>query len=496
MTTDDSPSPCPRCGAPIPTEAPGGECPKCLLQAVVAPTEPNLPPADARDWPMLEEVQAAFPELQLEGEIGRGGMAVVFKARQPHLDRIIALKILAPWLAGEPGFAERFSREARVLAKLNHPNIVTIHDFGQAARFFYLLMEFVDGVNLRQAMQAGRFTPEQALALVPKICDALQYAHGEGVLHRDIKPDNILLDGKGRVKIADFGIAKLAGEAELPSTLTRSGMHLGTPAYMAPEQMVNPGEVDHRADIYSLGFVLYEMLTGELPLGRFAAPSEKSAVDGRIDEIVFRTLEKERERRFQSADEMKTRVEGLGSMAAPPAAAPGPLAVAPVPMVKRTVYGALCTTVSLVATLGFLVASLTLLQPVSVSADAAPAGASILGLVAMGLTLFCMFIPGFAGVILGYSGLSAIRASGGKCGGAGFGVFAVLAWPLLILTGIVIGLAVLAAGMRFGTGFSPTVGGWLYAITVVAGILAALRLDYLLIRSTWRWARAGDSVKP
>jgi predicted Ser/Thr protein kinase len=493
MTTDEVPNPCPRCGVPIPADAPGGQCPKCLLQAVAAPTEPTLPAPDGRDWPTLEEVQAAFPELQLEGEIGRGGMAVVFKARQAHLDRPIALKILAPWLAGEPGFAERFSREARVLAKLNHPNIVTIHDFGQAARFFYLLMEFVDGVNLRQAMRAGRFTPEQALGLVPKICDALQYAHGEGVLHRDIKPDNILLDAKGRVKIADFGIAKLAGESELPSMLTRSGMHLGTPAYMAPEQMVNPGDVDHRADIYSLGVVLYEMLTGELPLGRFAAPSEKSAVDGRIDEIVFRTLEKERERRYQSADEMKTRVEGLGSMAAQPAAAPGPVAV---PMVKRTVYGALCTAVSLVATLVFLVASLTVLQPVSVSGDAPPAGASILGLVAMGLTLFCMFIPGFAGVILGYSGLSGIRASGGKWGGATFGVFAVLAWPLLILTGIVIGLAVLAAGTLFGKGFSPTVGGWLYAITVVAGILAALRLDYLLIRSTWRWARAQDSVKP
>jgi serine/threonine protein kinase len=341
-------------------------------------------------------------------------MAVVFKARQPHLDRTIALKILAPWLAGEPGFSERFSREARVLAKLNHPNIVTIHDFGQAARFFYLLMEFVDGVNLRQAMQAGRFTPEQALGLVPKICDALQYAHGEGVLHRDIKPDNILLDGKGRVEIADFGIAKLGGEAELPSTLTRSGMQLGTPAYMAPEQMVNPGDVDHRADIYSLGVVLYEMLTGELPLGRFSAPSEKSAVDGRIDEIVFRTLAQERELRYQSADEMKTKVEGLGATAAPLAAAPGPLAVAPVPMVKRTVYGALCTAVSLVATLVFLVASLTLLQPISVSADAPPAGASIFGLVAMVLTLAAIFGPGIAGIFLGATGLSAIRESGGQ----------------------------------------------------------------------------------
>ena len=375
MTNHDSPTTCSRCGTPIPTEAPGGQCPKCLLQAVITPTGPTLPAPDARDWPTLDEVQAAFPDLQVEGEIGRGGMAVVFKARQAHLDRPIALKILAPWLAGEPGFAERFSREARVLARLNHPNIVTIHDFGQSARFFYLLMEFVDGVNLRQAMRAGRFTPEQALGLVPKICDALQYAHGEGVLHRDIKPDNILLDTKGRVKIADFGIAKLAGETELPSMLTRSGMHLGTPAYMAPEQMENPGEVDHRADIYSLGVVLYEMLTGELPLGRFAAPSEKSAVDERIDEIVFRTLEKERDRRYQSAEEVKTQVEGLGGNPPPgPVAATASESGGPAPLVKRTLIGALCTAVSLLGGLILIAGMSAHLGSHNRSAGCTPAG--------------------------------------------------------------------------------------------------------------------------
>lgn len=495
MTTDDSSSPCPRCGAPVPAEAPGGECPKCLLQAVVAPTEPTSPAADARDWPTLEEVQAAFPELQVEGEIGRGGMAVVFKARQSHLDRTIALKILAPWLAGEPGFAERFSREARVLAKLNHPNIVTIHDFGQAARFFYLLMEFVDGVNLRQAMQAGRFTPEQALGLVPKICDALQYAHGEGVLHRDIKPDNILLDGKGRVKIADFGIAKLGGEAELPSMLTRSGMQLGTPAYMAPEQMENPGDVDHRADIYSLGVVLYEMLTGELPLGRFAAPSEKSAVDGRIDEIVFRTLEKERERRYQSAEEMKTRVEGLGGSPLPVPVAVSPVAVVPLPLIKRTLFGALCTAVSLMSGLIFMFASFIMLAPVAAYPDAVPNGTPPARLDALVLTLAAVFVPGIAGFFLGGTGLSAVRGSGGKSGGASFGTFAVLAWPLLILTGIVITAFTVLGGELFGNGFSPTVGRWLFAATVLVGVLGALWLDYRIVHKTLRWARCQEETK-
>src|SRR5258706_10167558 len=144
-------------------------------------------------------------------------MGYVFKARQPKIDRLVALKILSQSLAADPAFAQRFTREGRLLARLNHPNIVTLHDFGLANGLFYLLMEFVDGVNLRQAMKAGRFTPGQALAVVPKICEALQYAHNEGVLHRDIKPENILLDTKGRVKIADFGVAKLAVEARAES---------------------------------------------------------------------------------------------------------------------------------------------------------------------------------------------------------------------------------------------------------------------------------------
>jgi serine/threonine protein kinase len=240
-----------------------------------------------------------------------------------------------------------------LLARLNHPNIVTVHDFGVASgrrpedpQFFYLLMEYVDGVNLRQAMRAGRFTPDQALAVVPKICDALQYAHNEGILHRDIKPENILLDTKGRVKIADFGIAKLVGmergsvsrsDVEKPDVskptdtsatnqpaaghrpalhdITAAGKTLGTPNYMAPEQIEKPGEVDHRADIYSLGVVFYEMLTGELPRGQFAPPSQKSAADPRLDDVVLRALEKEPNRRTQTAGEVKTQVETITTSA-------------------------------------------------------------------------------------------------------------------------------------------------------------------------------------
>src|SRR5436190_5133434 len=302
---------CPKCGGPISPEAPQGLCPRCLLAGVSIPTDAGDDRAMA--VPLREELAAAFPQLEILELIGQGGMGFVYKARQPKLDRFVALKILSQARATDAAFAERFTREGRVLARLNHPAIVAVHDFGESNGFFYLLMEFVDGVNLRQAMRAGRFTPDQALAIVPKICEALQYAHNEGILHRDIKPENILLDSKGRVKIADFGIAKLLSDGKADLHLTGSGATLGTPHYMAPEQIEQPGAVDHRADIYSLGVVFYEMLTGELPLGRFAAPSERSASDPRLDEVVFRTLEKEPSRRPQSAGEMKTAVENFAS---------------------------------------------------------------------------------------------------------------------------------------------------------------------------------------
>lgn len=276
------------------------------------PTDQDTLPLTEAELPELADIAVAFPDLEILEKIGQGGMGVVFKARQPKLDRLVALKVLPKALAATPGFPERFTREGRVLARLSHPSIVTVHDFGESGGYCFLIMEYVDGVNLRQAMKAGRFTPEQALKVVPEICAALQAAHEQGVLHRDIKPENLLLDTKGRIKIADFGIAKLLDDRGADLLLTQSGAKLGTAPYMAPEQIEQPSTVDHRADIYSLGVVLYEMLTGELPLGRFAPPSEKSAVGGNIDEIVFRALEKERGRRQQSAGEFKTQIEGAG----------------------------------------------------------------------------------------------------------------------------------------------------------------------------------------
>src|SRR5439155_16311528 len=242
---------CPRCGRPRAAEAPQGLCPKCLLQQAPAPTEVGRTESPKSPPPTREELAAAFPQLEILELIGQGGMGFVFKARQRKLERLVALKILPRSLAADPAFAERFTREGRVLARLNHPNIVTIHDFGQANGFFYLLLELVDGVNLRQAMQAGRFTPEQALGVVPKICEALQFAHDEGILHRDIKPENVLLDSKGRVKIADFGIAKLLAAGEHALTLALS--HPLRPSDSAASPLGEGEGAPHRVKLTETG---------------------------------------------------------------------------------------------------------------------------------------------------------------------------------------------------------------------------------------------------
>ena len=354
-----APKHCPNCGVTLPSAATAGLCPRCLMAEAMIPSQADDGKSPPQKALTPEELAPLFPQLEILEFLGRGGMGVVYKARQKALNRLVALKLLAPERVADPKFAERFTREAQALAALNHPNIVTIHDFGVTAAppadprnsqpatlsaatattpaptFYFLLMEFVDGVNLRQAMKAGRFTPEQALAVVPPVCEALQYAHEHGIVHRDIKPENLLLDKNGRVKIADFGIAKMLGETPADSRPPQIGdgaekensgrpesagvpfpsvgeSAAGTPQYMAPEQREHQ-RTDHRADIYSLGVVLYEMLTGELPAAKLQPPSRKVQIDVRLDEIVLRALETKPELRFQTAGEMRTQIETFTS---------------------------------------------------------------------------------------------------------------------------------------------------------------------------------------
>lgn len=305
---------CPKCNSVLAENAPQGLCPKCLF-AAMAHTQVTDANGATNLIPEITELAPIFPHLEITECLGRGGMGVVYKAKQKSLNRIVALKLLAPERVNDENFAARFGQEAHALAKLNHPNIVTIYDSGQAGDFYYFLMEYVDGVNLRQAMQASRFTPDQALAIVPPICDALQYAHDHGIVHRDIKPENILLDRDGKIKIADFGVAKILTDDATTAfssqyATNHHSIEAGTPAYMSPEQLAHK-QTDHRADIYSLGVVLYELLTGELPNKNLQSSHKSTHVDGRIDEIVKRALEQSPQQRFQSATEMKTKIETI-----------------------------------------------------------------------------------------------------------------------------------------------------------------------------------------
>ncbi|HEX3628327.1 MAG TPA: protein kinase [Verrucomicrobiae bacterium] len=303
---------CPVCGTTVVPGAPQGLCPECLFRAGFDTKSGNKSTDGklAAVLEPLEEIAKIFPSLEIIELAGHGGMGAVYKVRYQQLNRFAALKFLFPEKQNSPQFADRFEREARTLAALSHPNIVAVYDFGKVDGRFYLLMEYVDGLTLRQLFRARRLSPVEAVGIVPKICEGLQYAHDQGVIHRDIKPENILLDKTGQVKIADFGIAKmlcLPGNVSLTGTMDV----IGTPLYMAPEQIENPQLVDSRADIYSLGVLFYEMLTGELPLGRFQPPSQKLEADPRLDDVVIHALEKEPDRRYQQVGQMKTDVEKI-----------------------------------------------------------------------------------------------------------------------------------------------------------------------------------------
>jgi len=392
---------CAKCGETIPADSPGGECPKCLLAAGLGAEGSDL---DLGPY-SLEELAEAFPQLSILEFLGQGGMGVVYLARQKSLDRPVALKVLSREVGEDPRFAERFDREAKALARLSHPNIVGVHEAGRAGDLFFLMMEYVDGTNLREALGDGRLTPEEALAIVPQICDALQFAHDRGVVHRDVKPENILLDREGNVKIADFGLAKMLNRSPGDLSLTGTDQVMGTLHYIAPEQMKEPKGVDHRADIYSLGVVFYEMLTGELPVGRFPPPSERVQVDVRLDEVVLRALEREREQRYQRVDEIKSGVTVITSSAP----RPSPATPTPPPPRSETAPSA-DRRLSRLAVLGALGLPIALLLIFAGAMSGTMKAALILGAVPAVLVLF-------TGVILSAVAWSRISANPDRLSG-------------------------------------------------------------------------------
>lgn len=257
--------------------------------------------------PSPEELQTQMSGYTIERLIGRGGMGVVYKGVQTNLDRAVAIKILPPGVEQEdPSYAERFRNEARLMAKLNHPAVVAVHDFGVTlGSQLYFAMEYVDGTDVSQMLRTqGKLPPEHALAITAHVCDALAAAHELGIVHRDIKPANVLINTKGQVKVADFGLAKV----EEPGThgLTKTGYAMGTPDFVAPEVLMLGSHIDGRADLYAVGVMLYQMLTGEVPRGAFKPATVRlPGLDPRFDPIILKAMQSDREERYQSSTELR-----------------------------------------------------------------------------------------------------------------------------------------------------------------------------------------------
>ena len=263
--------------------------------------------------PSAGELQAMLPGYEVQKFIARGGMGAVYRGVHKGLGRLVAIKILPPELQeSDPHFVERFRQEARAMAHLNHPGIVAVYDSGEMGDgTLFFVMEFIEGTDVAQMVAAGgRLPSDHAMAIAAHVCDALQYAHDNGVVHRDIKPANIMVGYDGRVKVADFGLAKVNQAGS--TGLTQSGVVMGTLHFMAPEALTLGSAIDHRADIYAVGVMLYQMLTGKVPQGMFEMPSLKvPGLDPRYDAIVAQAMREDRDLRYQQINEMRLALDSI-----------------------------------------------------------------------------------------------------------------------------------------------------------------------------------------
>ena len=341
---------CSSCSHPINSDsAANGQCPFCLMWLARGgleqcpddsmSTEHCSGPASGLAVSGFDKPAAQQPDQDLEWLqdslrqyedftfVGRGGVARVYRARERGGGRDVAIKLLVNPTAESGAVSDRFRFEAEILRKLRHPAIVTAFDFGESDGRLYLVMEYLSGITLRRLIAANQLSPKQSIVIAHEICGALQYAHSQDIVHRDIKPDNIIVAEHGNefgsrvvsrtdsrnslVKLTDFGLARQCEAASDAARFTQSGHILGTPYYMAPEQRYNAQQVDHRVDIYAVGVLLYEMLTGTLPVVMSDPPSQLTEVDEGIDEIVFQCLATDPEYRIQTVEELSNQLESV-----------------------------------------------------------------------------------------------------------------------------------------------------------------------------------------
>ncbi len=336
---------CPRCGF---SDASGrlAVCPRCLLGGGAGAPDLGL------DW------------LAIEGELGAGGMGRVFRARDVRLGRAVAVKVLRQESAADPAFRERFAREARTLAQLDHPGIVTMYDFGTSPRGeSYLVMQLVAGGSLAER---APLPVAQAVALARQLCDALAYAHKRGIVHRDIKPENVLLAEDGRAKLSDFGIARLLDPAPDERPLTRPSVVLGTPGYLAPEARAG-APVDPRMDVYALGSLIFHMLTGRDPDASAASSTALAAAfpadAAALAPVVARAMAVDPARRTASAEALELDLAAVAARMERPVAGAESL-----PAEERTWRGAVAL-LAAVATATVLYAGLVSFTPRAMAAD-------------------------------------------------------------------------------------------------------------------------------
>jgi serine/threonine protein kinase len=311
-------------GQPQPPAPPAGQQPQAAVPPPAAPAWPANPPAPTRQ----------IGKYLVKRELGRGGMGAVYLAEQPSLGREVAIKELIVNPAADPTALTRFLQEAQVMARSNHPNLVQVHDMEQLGNARYIILEFVRGESLREKSNRARIPLPQVFAIIHGVLQGLNYAHRHNIVHRDMKPENVLISEEGDVKVADFGIARLTDDSGGGSTATKTGTTVGTPQYMSPEQ-VSTSKVDGRSDLYSTGIMLYELVCGRPPFtaseadGPFTlmakhvqAPPPPPAVhrpdiDPGLEEVILKALAKRPEDRYQTGAEFDEALERVADRIAP-----------------------------------------------------------------------------------------------------------------------------------------------------------------------------------